>query len=47
MPQPRGKLVNISGFVDSNHTGNVITHQSHTGELVFVNMVPVQWYGKK
>jgi hypothetical protein len=31
MPDPLGFPVNMSVFVDANHTGNVVTHRSHTG----------------
>ena len=34
MPEPKGKHVTISCFVDVNHAGNVITRQSHTGILI-------------
>jgi hypothetical protein len=31
MPEPLGKPVDISCFVDANHAGNVITRRLHTG----------------
>jgi hypothetical protein len=47
MPEPLGKPVDISCFVDANHAGNVITRRSHTGILIFVQNAPIMWYSKK
>ncbi len=33
-PEPKGRVVNISCFVDANHAGNVITRRSHTGIII-------------
>jgi hypothetical protein len=41
MPEPLGKPVDISCFVDANHAGNVITRRSHTGILIFVQNAPI------
>jgi hypothetical protein len=47
MPEPLGKSVDISCFVDANHAGNVITRRSHTGILIFVQNALIMWYSKK
>jgi hypothetical protein len=47
MPEPKGKPVMTSCFVDANHAGNVVTRRSHTGILLYVNNAPVQWYSKR
>jgi hypothetical protein len=36
LPEPKGKVVNISCFVDANHAGNVFTQHSHTGIIIYV-----------
>ena len=40
-PRPRGKPVQISCFVDSDHAGDRITRRSRTGLLVFINSAPI------
>ena len=47
MPKPRGFPVNISAFVDANHAGNVVTHWSHTGIIIFVQNAPIIWFSKQ
>jgi hypothetical protein len=47
MPEPLGKSVQISCFVDANHAGNVVTRRSHTGILIYVQNAPIIWYSKK
>jgi hypothetical protein len=47
MPEPKGKPVMTSCFVDANHAGNIVTRRSHTGILLYVNNAPVQWYSKR
>ena len=41
MPKPRGNSVSTHCFVDANHVGNKVTHQSKTGILIFVNKAPI------
>jgi hypothetical protein len=43
MPEPLGYPVNIYTFVDANHAGNLVTQQSHTGILLFVQNSPILW----
>ena len=47
MPEPRGKSIQLSVFVDADHAGNVVTRRSHTGILVFANMAPIHWVSKR
>jgi hypothetical protein len=47
MPEPKGKGVNISCFVDANHAGNVITRRSHTGIIFCVQNAPIIWFLKQ
>ena len=46
MPKPRGNSMSMSAFVDANHAGNVVTHHSHTGILIYLQNAPMIWYSK-
>lgn len=46
MPEPRGKPITISAFVNVNHAGNVVTQCSHTGIIIFVQNAPIIWFSK-
>ena len=46
-PEPRGKDILISCFVDADHAGNQITRRSHTGIIIFCNRAPIVWYSKR
>jgi hypothetical protein len=46
-PEPRGKHVTTTCFVDADHAGCLATRRSHTGVLIFVNRAPVSWYSKR
>jgi len=46
MPEPWGLPVEISCFVDANHTGNLLTHCAQSGILIFLNKSPIIWYSK-
>jgi hypothetical protein len=46
MPKPLGNLVNITCFVDANHAGNVVTHHSHTGILIYLQNTPIIWHSR-
>jgi hypothetical protein len=41
MPEPSGRPVTISCFVDANHAGNVVTRRSHSGVLIFLMNAPI------
>ena len=47
MPEPRGKEVTMSCYVDADHAGCKVTRRSHTGVLIFVNRAPILWYSKR
>ena len=47
MPEPLGKEVKISVFVDADHAGDKVTRRSQTGILIFLNNAPIDWYSKK
>ena len=40
----RGRSVSTHCFVDSDHTGDKVTHRSQTGILIFLNQAPIIWY---
>jgi hypothetical protein len=46
-PEPRGKEVTTSCFVDADHAGCRVTRRSHTGIIIFVNRAPIIWYSKR
>jgi len=46
-PEPRGKAITISCFVDADHAGNLVTRRSHTGILIFCNRDPILWFSKR
>jgi len=47
MPEPRGKEIQTTCFVDSDHAGDKVTRRSRTGVLIFANRAPIVWYSKK
>ena len=47
MPKPRGKVVCVTTYEDSDHAGDQVTRRSRTGVLIFCNRTPVVWYSKK
>jgi hypothetical protein len=47
MPEPLGKSVHTTCFVDANHAGNVVTRRSHSGILIYVMNTPIIWFSKK
>ena len=47
MPEPLGKSVHTTCFVDADHAGNVVTRQSHTGVLIYVMKALIIWFSKK
>lgn len=46
-PEPLGKPVEMTAFVDSDHAGDKVTRRSRTGVLIFLNRAPIVWYSKK
>ena len=47
LPEPRGKPVQITEFVDSDHAGDEVSRRSRTGVLILCNRSPILWYSKK
>ena len=45
-PEPRGRGVKITSFVDASHGTNKVTRKSHTGYIVFLNRAPILWFSK-
>ena len=46
-PEPRGRSVSTTGYVDASHAPNKVTRRSHTGYVIFVNKAPVHWFSKR
>jgi hypothetical protein len=47
MPEPLGSAVTLSVFVDANHAGNVVTHRSHTGIIIYLQNTPIVWHSRQ
>ena len=47
MPTTRGKVVDTSCFVDSDHAGNKVTRKSPIGIIIYMNMAPNLWCSKR
>lgn len=47
MPEPLGKPVMMTCFVDADHAGCKETRRSHTGIIILVNKAPVVWFSKQ
>jgi hypothetical protein len=47
MPEPRGKPVTTTCFVDADHAGCRLTRRSHSGVIIFVNRAPIIWFSKR
>jgi hypothetical protein len=47
MPEPLGRSVRITSFMDSDHAGNRVTRRSHSGIFIFVNNALIVSYSKK
>ena len=47
MPEPLGRPVQITMFVDANHANNVVTRRSHTGIFIFVQNALICAYSKR
>ena len=46
-PEPLGKYVTLTHYVDANLMHDMVTGRSVTGVLHFLNKFPVEWYSKK
>ena len=47
MPESLGQSVSIHAFVNANHAGNVVTRQSHSGIIIYVNNALIIWFSKR
>ena len=47
VPEPRGKEVVMTCFVDADHAGCKETQRSHTGVIIFGNRAPIFWFSKR
>ncbi len=47
MPEPIGKPVRITVYVDADHAHDLVTRRSVTGIIVLVNSTPVRWVCKR
>lgn len=47
IPEPRGRAVHMTVFVDADHAGDMMTRRSRTGVLLYVNSSPILWYSKR
>ena len=45
-PEPRGKLVTLTCFVDAYHARDQLTRKSVTGINILVNNTPITWVSK-
>ena len=46
-PEERGKEVDLSGYIDSEHAGEKKTRRSCSGFFIFLNTVIIQWFSEK
>ena len=46
-PEPLGKYVTLTHYVDANLMHDMITGRSVTGILHLINKTPIDWYSKK
>ena len=47
MPEPRGKPIKITVYVDASHDQDLMTHRSVTGFFVLLNNIPIRWVSKR
>ena len=47
VPDPRCKDIDLRVFVNSDHSGVIVTRRSRTGFFVFMNMSHIEWCSKK
>ena len=46
-PEPLGKGMQITCFVDADRAGDMVTRRSRTGILINLNRAPISWHSKK
>ncbi|MEM7375761.1 MAG: reverse transcriptase domain-containing protein, partial [Bacteroidota bacterium] len=47
MPEPRGKPIQTTFFVDAAHATDLATRRSVSGILLYCNSAPIRWYSKR
>ena len=47
MGLPKGKIVQITCFVNAEHGGDQVTRSSRAGILININKAPIIWYSKR
>ena len=47
MPEPKGKEMKVTAFVDADHARDKVTRRSVTGVLLLVGNTPLQWLSKR
>ena len=47
LPEPKGRSVNISCFVDADHARDQATRRSVSGMIAFLNSTPIAWMSKR
>ncbi len=47
IPEPKGKYVTVSHYIDANFYHNMVTGRSVTAILQFLNQTLMDWYSKK
>jgi hypothetical protein len=47
MPEPRGRVMQMTAYVDADHAGDLVSRRSRTGVLIYLNYSPIIWYTKK
>jgi hypothetical protein len=46
MPKQLASLINMTAFVDANHAGNMVTHRSHTGIIIYLQNTLIIWHSR-
>jgi len=47
IPEPMGRTIKITAFVDADHARDKVTCRSVTGVLLLLNNTPIQWVSKR
>ena len=47
IPEPKGRVVQLTHFVDANLYHCMLTGRAVTGVLYLANQTPIDWYAKK
>ena len=46
-PEPRGRTVTTTAYVEDSHASNKVTKISHTGFIIYFNRAPIVWFNKQ